>query len=48
MTNNALTRQLLRQADFNFLMSEEAQEIIKDEGIIIIDYQPLQEFWRKN
>lgn len=34
-----------RQKDFNFLISEEAQRIVKEEGIILIDYRPIQKLW---
>ena len=34
-----------RQTDFNFLISKEAQRIIKEEGIVLIDYRPIQKFW---
>lgn len=36
----------IRQSDFDFLMSQEAKEIIYKEGIILLDYRPLQEVWR--
>jgi hypothetical protein len=36
----------VRQADFDFLMSQEAQAIVKEEGIILVDYRPLQAVWR--
>lgn len=36
----------IRQRDFNFLMSQEAQEIAKAERIILLDYRVLQEVWR--
>jgi len=35
----------VRQADFDFLMSEEARDIIREEGIIILSYEPLQKLW---
>lgn len=35
-----------RQADFDFLMSPTAQEIVQAEGIILVDYRPLQAIWR--
>jgi predicted glycoside hydrolase/deacetylase ChbG (UPF0249 family) len=38
----------IRQADFDFLISQEAQEIVKEEGIILLDYRALQQVWRKN
>jgi predicted glycoside hydrolase/deacetylase ChbG (UPF0249 family) len=37
----------VRQRDFNFLMSQEAQEIAKEENIILLDYRALQEVWRR-
>ena len=36
-----------RQADFDFLMSQEAQDIVKEEGIILLDYRVLQAFWKE-
>jgi hypothetical protein len=36
----------VRQTDFDFLMSQEAQTIVKAEGIILLDYRPLQALWR--
>jgi chitin disaccharide deacetylase len=36
----------IRQADFDFLISPEAQEIVKEEGIILFDYRALQAVWR--
>jgi predicted glycoside hydrolase/deacetylase ChbG (UPF0249 family) len=35
----------IRQTDFDFLMSQEAQDIVKEEGIILLDYRPLQAAW---
>jgi len=35
----------IRQTDFDFLMSQEAQDVVKEEGIILLDYRPLQEIW---
>lgn len=37
----------IRQSDLDFLVSTEAQEIIDEEGIILLDYRPLQELWRR-
>ena len=34
-----------RQTDFDFLISQEAQEIVKEEGIILVDYRQLQAIW---
>lgn len=36
----------VRQTDFEFLMSLEAREIIRQEGIILLSYKPLQELWQ--
>ena len=35
----------IRQTDFDFLMSQEATEIVKEEGIILLDYRALQKVW---
>ena len=35
-----------RQADYDFLMSQEASDIVKEEGIILLDYRPLQSIWK--
>ena len=37
---------LVRQTDFDFLMSVDARELIRQEGIIVLNYKPLQEVWR--
>jgi predicted glycoside hydrolase/deacetylase ChbG (UPF0249 family) len=36
-----------RQTDYDFLMSQEAQDVVKEEGIILLDYRPLQAVWRR-
>jgi predicted glycoside hydrolase/deacetylase ChbG (UPF0249 family) len=36
----------IRQGDFDFVTSRQAKEIIREEGIILIDYRALQEVWR--
>ena len=36
----------IRQTDFDFLMSQEAKDIVKEEGIILLDYRALQGVWR--
>lgn len=36
-----------RQADFDFLMSPQAKDIIKAEGIILLDYRALQAVWQR-
>ena len=35
----------VRQTDYDFLTSPEAQDILDEEGIILLDYRPLQEAW---
>jgi predicted glycoside hydrolase/deacetylase ChbG (UPF0249 family) len=35
-----------RQLDFDFLISPEAPEIIQEEGIILLSYEPLQAAWQ--
>jgi chitin disaccharide deacetylase len=37
----------IRQADFDFLTSQRAKDVVKEEGIILLDYRALQEVWRK-
>ncbi|HET9914504.1 MAG TPA: polysaccharide deacetylase family protein [Anaerolineales bacterium] len=36
----------IRQTDFDFLMSQEAKDIVEEEGIILLDYRALQAVWR--
>jgi hypothetical protein len=36
----------LRQTDFDILISQEAKDIVKEEGIILLDYRALQVVWR--
>jgi predicted glycoside hydrolase/deacetylase ChbG (UPF0249 family) len=36
----------IRQTDFDFLISEEAKETVKKEGIILLDYGALQNIWK--
>lgn len=36
----------MRQADYVFVTSPEAQAIIEQEGIILLDYRPLQAVWQ--
>ena len=33
--------------DLDFLISREAREIIEQEGIVLLDYKPLQQVWRE-
>jgi chitin disaccharide deacetylase len=35
-----------RQADFDFLVSQETKDIVKEEGIVLLDYRPLQIIWK--
>jgi hypothetical protein len=37
---------LFRQSDFDFLMSQAASDIVKEEAIILLDYRPLQIIWK--
>ena len=36
----------VRQADYDFLMSQAAKDVVESEGIILIDYRALQTAWR--
>jgi hypothetical protein len=36
----------VRQADFEFLMSAETRHILQQEGIIVLNYRPLQKLWQ--
>ncbi len=38
----------VRQADLDFLLSAEARTLIQQEGIIVLDYRPLQAVWAAN
>lgn len=37
----------IRQTDFDFLMSQAVQDIVKAEGIILLDYRALQVIWSR-
>lgn len=37
----------VRQTDYDFVMSPEAQETIEQEGIVLLDYKPLQAIWQR-
>lgn len=39
--------QRVRQTDYDFLLSEEARNVIEQEGIILLNYKPLQQIWQK-
>jgi chitin disaccharide deacetylase len=36
----------VRQTDFDFLTSPQARQIVQEEGIVLISYQPLQAVWQ--
>ncbi len=36
----------VRRSDHEFLVSPRAEQIVADEGIVLIDHRPLQEVWR--
>ena len=38
----------IRQTDYEFLESQQAKDVIKAEGIILLDYRALQEVWKEN
>jgi predicted glycoside hydrolase/deacetylase ChbG (UPF0249 family) len=35
----------IRQTDFDFLTSQRTEELVREEGIILLDYRPLQAVW---
>lgn len=37
----------VRQTDFDFLVSEQARELVRKEGIILLDYRALQAVWEE-
>jgi predicted glycoside hydrolase/deacetylase ChbG (UPF0249 family) len=37
----------VRQADFDFLMSQKARDLVEEEGIITLSYESLQELWKE-
>jgi predicted glycoside hydrolase/deacetylase ChbG (UPF0249 family) len=37
----------IRQTDFDFLMSEQAKDIVREEGINLLDYRALQAVWKQ-
>ena len=37
-----------RAADLRFLVSRQARETIEAEGIVLLDYRPLQAIWDRN
>jgi predicted glycoside hydrolase/deacetylase ChbG (UPF0249 family) len=36
-----------RQADFDFMVSAQVREVVQQEGITLLSYQPLQEVWQR-
>jgi predicted glycoside hydrolase/deacetylase ChbG (UPF0249 family) len=38
----------VRRTDFEFLMSPQAREIIHEEGITLLSYEPLRKMWRSS
>jgi predicted glycoside hydrolase/deacetylase ChbG (UPF0249 family) len=38
----------IRQTDFDFLISAEAKAIVEQEGIVLLDYRPLQTVWKEH
>lgn len=36
----------IRQTDFDFFISQQVKDIVQEEGIILLDYQALQDVWR--
>lgn len=36
----------VRQADYDFLMSAQARDLIEQEGIVLLSYRPLQQAWQ--
>ncbi len=37
----------IRQTDYDFLVSQRAKDLVKEEGIILLDYRALQAVWKK-
>ena len=37
----------IRQTDFDFLTSQQAKDIVQEEGIILLDYRVLQDVWKE-
>ena len=36
----------IRQTDFDFLTSQQAKELVREEGIVLLDYRALQAVWK--
>ena len=37
----------IRQADFDFLTSQEAKDLVREEGVVLLDYRALQAVWKE-
>ena len=37
----------IRQTDFDFLTSQQAKDVVREEGIVLLDYRALQDVWRE-
>lgn len=37
----------IRQTDFDFLTSQQAKDVVKEEGIVLLDYRAMQDVWQK-
>ena len=37
----------IRQTDFDFLTSQQAKDVVKAEGIVLLDYRALQAVWKQ-
>ncbi len=37
----------IRQTDFDFLTSQQAKDVVQEEGIILLDYRALQDVWQE-
>jgi predicted glycoside hydrolase/deacetylase ChbG (UPF0249 family) len=37
----------IRQTDFDFLTSQQAKDVVREEGIILLDYRALQAVWKE-
>jgi hypothetical protein len=38
----------IRRADYDFLLSSEARDMLKAEGIVLLNYRTLQAVWKQN
>ena len=37
----------VRKTDFDFLIAQEAQDILEEEGIVLLDYRAIQKLWSR-